>query len=118
MRHRKTVKKLNRGHSHRKLMLAGQVKTLIEQGKLDTTLARAKESARLAERLVTLSKADSVHTRRRAFRVLQDGELVDKLFDQLAPRYEGRPGGYTRVLKLGPRRGDGAEMARVLWVED
>lgn len=118
MRHRKSFRKLNRKHSHRKLMLASQVKTLIEHGKVDTTVARAKESARLAERMVTLAKKDSTHSRRQAFRIIQDGALVEKLFEELAPRYQQRPGGYTRVLKLGTRQGDGAEMARLMWVED
>lgn len=115
--HRKNFRRLNRDHDHRKLMLATQVKTLIAHGKVDTTLARAKESARLADRIVTLAKQDTVHTRRRAFSVLQDGALVDKLFAELGPRYRERPGGYTRVLKLGARRGDGAELARLMWVD-
>lgn len=118
MRHRKNFRKLNREFQHRKLMLATQVKTLIEYGKIDTTVARAKESARLAERMITLAKKDSQHARRRAFRVIQDGVLVDKLFDELGPKYQDRQGGYTRVLKMGHRLGDGAEMARLMWVED
>lgn len=118
MRHRKNFRKLNRDYAHRKLMLATQVKALIEHGKIDTTVARAKESARLAERMVTLAKVDSIHTRRRAFSVIQSGVLVEKLFEELGPRYKERPGGYTRVLKLGARKGDGAEMARLMWVED
>jgi large subunit ribosomal protein L17 len=117
MRHRKKVRKLNRDHAHRKALLATQVKALIEHGKVDTTVARAKQSARLAERMVTLAKRDSVHARRRAYRVIQHGGLVDKLFEELAPRYQARPGGYTRVLKLGARQGDGAELARLMWVE-
>lgn len=115
--HRKKFRKLNREHDHRKLMLATQVKILIEHGKVDTTVARARESARLAERIVTLAKRDSIHTRRRAFSVLQDGALVEKLFTELGPRYKERPGGCTRVLKLGSRRGDGAELARLMWVD-
>lgn len=117
MRHRKNFRHLNRAHSHRKALLATQVKTLIEHGKIDTTVARAKESARLAERMITLAKKDSTHARRRAFGVFQDGRFVEKLFDELAPRYKDRQGGYTRVLKLGSRQGDGAEMARLMWVE-
>lgn len=117
MYHRKKFRKLNRLSAHRKLMLAGQVKVLFERGKVDTTLARAKESARLAERLITLAKSDTVHRRRRAFRVLQDGPLVKKLFEELGPRYRERPGGYTRVLKLDERRGDGAPLARLMLVE-
>lgn len=117
MRHRKNFRHLNRTHSQRKALLATQVKTLIEHGKIDTTIARAKESARLAERMITLAKKDSTHARRRAFRVFQDGKFVEKLFDELGPRYKDRQGGYTRVLKLGSRQGDGAEMARLMWVE-
>jgi large subunit ribosomal protein L17 len=118
MRHRKGFRKLNRVATTRKAMLASQVKTLIEHGKVDTTIARAKESQRLAERMVTLAKQDTVHTRRRAFRIINNGELLERLFGELGPRYLDRPGGYTRVLKLGSRKGDGAEMARLMWVEE
>jgi large subunit ribosomal protein L17 len=117
MRHLKKHRKLGRVASHRKLMLAGQVKALIAHGKVDTTLARAKESKILAEKLVTWAKRGDTHARRQAFRILQDKEAVKKLFEEIAPRYGDRPGGYTRVLKLPPRVGDGAEMARLMWVE-
>jgi len=116
MRHRKKFRKLGRVASHRRLMLAGQVKALIAHGKVDTTLARAKESKILAEKLVTWAKQGDTHARRQAFRVLQDKEAVKKLFEEIGPRYQDREGGYTRVLKLPPRKGDGAEMARLMWV--
>jgi len=117
MRHLKKGRKLGRVASHRKLMLAGQVKALIAHGKVDTTLARAKESRVLAEKLVSWAKRGDMHARRQAFRILQDKEAVKKLFEEIAPRYQDRQGGYTRVLKLPPRVGDGAEMARLMWVE-
>ncbi len=117
MRHRKSFRKLNRVAAHRKLMLAGQVKALIAHGKVDTTVARAKESRVIAERLVTWAKQGDTHAHRQAFRVLQNKEAVKRLFEEIGPRYQERPGGYTRVLKLPPRRGDGAEMARLMWVE-
>ncbi len=116
MRHQKKFRKLNRVASHRRLMLAGQVKALILHGKVDTTVARAKESRILAERLITWAKQGDVHARRQALRVLQDKDLVKKLFEELGPRYQDRQGGCTRVLKLPPRLGDGAEMARLMWV--
>jgi len=116
MRHRKKFRKLGRVASHRKLMLAGQVKALIAHGKVDTTVARAKESKILAEKLVTWAKQGDMHARRQAFRLLQDKEAVKKLFEEIGPRYQERQGGYTRVLKLPPRKGDGAEMARLMWV--
>jgi large subunit ribosomal protein L17 len=117
MRHGKRFRKLNRVASHRKLMLAGQVKALIAHGKVDTTVARAKESQVVAERLVTWAKQGDTHARRQAFRVLQDKAAVKKLFEEIEPRYRERQGGYTRVLKLPPRRGDGADMARLMWVD-
>lgn len=116
MRHRKKFRKLNRVASHRKLMLAGQVKALILHGKVDTTVTRAKESRILADKLITWAKQGDIQARRQAMRILQDPELVKKLFGEIAPRYQDRLGGYTRVLKLPPRLGDGAEMARLLFV--
>ncbi|OGF53017.1 MAG: 50S ribosomal protein L17 [Candidatus Fraserbacteria bacterium RBG_16_55_9] len=116
MRHRKKFRKLNRTASHRKLMLASQVKALIAHGKVDTTVTRAKESRIMAEKLITWAKQGDVHARRQVFRVLQDKDIIKKLFDEIGPRYQDRQGGYTRVLKLPPRLGDGAEMARLTWV--
>ena len=117
MRHMKPHRKLGRRYSHRKLMLAGQVKALIEHGKVDTTEARAKESRRLAERCVTWAKKGDMAARRQAFKVLQDKEAVARLFDEIGPKFEDRHGGYTRVLKLPPRQGDGSQMARLMWTE-
>lgn len=117
MRHMKGHRKLGRRHSHRRLMLASQVKALIEHGKVDTTEARAKESRRLADRCVTWAKKGDMAARREAFKVLQDKQAVERLFEEIGPKFEDRQGGYTRVLKLPPRRGDGSEMARLTWVE-
>jgi large subunit ribosomal protein L17 len=116
MWHRKKFRKLNRAPAHRKTLLANIVKELIEHGKVDTTVARAKESARLAERLITWAKRNDLHARRLVFSVLQDPDLTDKLFSDIAPKFAGRAGGYTRVLKLPPRQGDGADLARLMWV--
>ncbi|HED04554.1 MAG TPA: 50S ribosomal protein L17 [Candidatus Fraserbacteria bacterium] len=116
MRHRKGFRKLNRAPAHRKLMIAGQVKTLFTHGKIDTTVARAKETQKLAERLVSRAKAGDLHSRRQAFKVLQDKKVVTKLFEEIGPKYQNREGGYTRVLKLPPRLGDGAEQARLSFV--
>jgi len=117
MRHMKGHRKLGRQHSHRKLMLAGQVKALIEHGKVDTTEARAKESRRLADKCVTWAKKGDMAAQREAFKLLQDKDVVARLFDEIGPKFEDRQGGYTRVLKLPPRRGDGSQMARLTWVE-
>ncbi len=117
MKHMKGHRKLGRPHAHRHLMLASQVKALIEHGKVDTTEARAKESRRLAERCVTWAKKGDTAARREAFKVLQDKEAVERLFDEIGPKFENRQGGYTRVLKLPPRHGDGSAMARVMWTE-
>lgn len=116
MWHRKKLRKLNRDPEHRRLMLANLVKELIDHGKVDTTVARAKESARLAERLITWAKRNDLHARRLAFSILQDPTLTDKLFDEVGPKFQGRAGGYTRILKLPPRQGDGADLARLTWV--
>ncbi|MCX8103104.1 MAG: 50S ribosomal protein L17 [Candidatus Bipolaricaulota bacterium] len=116
MWHQKKFRKLNRAPEHRKALLANIVKELIDHGKVDTTVARAKEGARLAERLITWAKRNDLHARRLAFSVLQDPDLTDKLFTELGPKFAGRTGGYTRVLKLPPRQGDGADLARLMWV--
>ena len=116
MRHRKKFRKLGRISGYRKLMMAGQVKILIEHGKLDTTVHRAKESAIMADKMVTWAKRGDMHARRLAFRILQDKKMVAKLFAEVGPRFKDREGGYTRVLRIPPRTGDGAEMARLMWV--
>jgi large subunit ribosomal protein L17 len=110
-------RKLGRTSSHRKAMFRNQLASLIDNERIITTLPKAKELRPLAEKLITLAKNDSVHTRRQAFQQVQNDALVAKLFDTLGPRFSTRPGGYTRILKLGARRGDAAEMAILELVE-
>ena len=117
MRHRHNVEKLGMVRSHRKSVLANLAAALIMNERVDTTFARAKASQRFSERLITLARRGDLHARRIAFSRIRDKAAVAKLFDELGPRFKERPGGYTRVLKLGPRRGDGAEMARIMLVE-
>ena len=117
MRHRKKVPKLGRTASHRDAMLRNLATDLLRHEKVRTTLAKAKAVRRVADRMVTLGKRDTLHARRRAARTILDPEVVRKLFDELAPRYAERPGGYTRVLRLATRAGDHAEMAIVEMVE-
>ncbi len=111
MRHAKRNQRLSRPSEHRAALLNGLVKGLIVHGQIKTTHARAKEAQRVAERLVTLGKEGSIHSRRRAFRLLQDRALVAQLFMEVAPRFVDVRGGYTRVLRLNHRRGDGAQRA-------
>ena len=111
MRHAKLNQRLSKPSDHREAMVDNLVKSLIEHGQIRTTHARAKVAQRLADRLVTLGKDGSIHARRRAFRVLQNRTLVHALFVDIAPRFVDTPGGYTRVLRLGYRRGDGAQQA-------
>ena len=110
-------RKLGRTSSHRNAMFRNQLASLIDNERIITTLPKAKELRPLAEKLITLAKNDSVHTRRQAFQQIPDNELVSKLFDTLGPRFSTRPGGYTRIMKLGARRGDAAEMAILELVE-
>lgn len=110
-------RKLGRTSSHRKAMFRNQLASLIDNERIITTLPKAKELRPLAEKLITLAKNDSVHTRRQAFEQVPDNALIAKLFDTLGPRFSTRPGGYTRILKLGARRGDAAEMAILELVE-
>jgi len=111
MRHAKRNQRLSRPSEHRRAILDNLVRELVVHGQIHTTLARAKEAQRLADRLVTLGKDGSIHARRRAFRVLQDRTLVGQLFTNIAPRFTDTPGGYTRVMRLALRRGDGAQQA-------
>jgi large subunit ribosomal protein L17 len=110
-------RKLGRTSSHRKAMFRNQLASLIDNERIITTLPKAKELRPLAEKLITLAKNDSVHARRQAARQVPDDLLIAKLFDTLGPRFSTRPGGYTRILKLGARRGDAAEMAILELVE-
>jgi large subunit ribosomal protein L17 len=111
MRHACDHRKLRRNPSHRKAMLRNLMNSLVRSERLVTTVARAKELRRLADRLITLGKADTLHSRRRVFQILSDKRTTDKLFSGLAARFDGRNGGYTRIMRTGYRVGDGAEMA-------
>ncbi|OUU75582.1 MAG: 50S ribosomal protein L17 [Methylococcaceae bacterium TMED69] len=113
MRHKKSGRKLNMDSSKRKLMFRNLAVSLFENEMIKTTLARAKELRRVVEPLITLSKLDSVARRRQAFSTLRNNDSVKKLFDTIGPKYIDRPGGYTRILKCGPRAGDNAPMAYV-----
>lgn len=117
MRHRKAGRKLNRTSSHRKAMMRNMAASLFTHELIRTTLPKAKELREVAEPLITLSKEDSVARRRLAFARLRDREVVTKLFNDLGPRYQGRPGGYLRILKCGFRAGDSAPMAYVELVD-
>ena len=117
MRHRKSGRKFNRTSAHRKSMFRNMTASLVEHELIKTTLPKAKELRRVAEPLITLAKSDSVANRRLAFARLRDKDAVAKLFNELGPRYEARPGGYLRILKCGFRAGDNAPMAYVELVD-
>ena len=117
MRHRQSGRKLNRNSSHRKAMFSNMAASLMRHEVIKTTLPKAKELRRVAEPLITMAKSDSVHKRRLAFARLRDREVVTKLFNELGPRYQSRPGGYLRILKTGFRAGDKAPMALVELVD-
>ncbi len=104
-------RKLGRRADHRDGMLRNQVQSLIENGKITTTVTRAKETRKVAEKMITLGKRGDLHSRRKAMAYIYKKDVVEKLFDEIGPRYAEREGGYTRILKLGPRRGDSTEMA-------
>ena len=111
MRHRKTRHKLSRTSAHRKALLRNLCKEVIDHERIKTTEAKAKAVKPEVEKLITLAKRGDLHARRQALATLgQDKFVVYKLFEEVAPRYTGRPGGYTRILKLGPRRSDSTEM--------
>ena len=117
MRHRKSGRHLNRTSSHRKAMFKNMSVSLFEHELIKTTLPKAKELRRVAEPLITLAKEDSVANRRLAFARTRSKEAVGKLFNELGPRYEARPGGYIRIMKCGFRPGDNAPMAYVELVD-
>jgi large subunit ribosomal protein L17 len=117
MRHGYANRKLGRTSSHRNAMFRNQLASLIASERIITTLPKAKELRPIAEKLITLAKNDSVHARRQAARQVPDDALIAKLFDTIGPRFSARPGGYTRIMKLGARRGDAAEMAILELVE-
>lgn len=111
MRHRKAGRKLGRTTSHRKALLRNMVTDLLDKERVITTVPKAKELRRFTEKMITLGKRESLHARRRALAVIRRKEVVQKLFEDLAPRYAERRGGYTRIMRLGARRGDAAELA-------
>jgi large subunit ribosomal protein L17 len=117
MRHRKAGRQLNRNSSHRKAMFRNMAASLFEHELIKTTLPKAKELRRVAEPLITMAKEDSVSKRRLAFARLRSDSAVGKLFSELGPRYQDRPGGYLRILKCGYRPGDRAPMAFVELVD-
>ncbi len=111
------TRKLGRPTAHRKAMLRGMVTLLLENGQVETTLTRAKEVRSVAEKMITLGKKNTLASRRAALPYITKGDVVTKVFSGLAPLYENRNGGYTQIFKLGPRRGDGAEMAIIKLVD-
>jgi large subunit ribosomal protein L17 len=111
MRHRNAFRKLNRTATHRSALFASLASALIKHEQIVTTLPKAKDLRRVADRLITLAKRGDLHARRLAFARIRDEAMVAKLFDTLGPRYAERPGGYTRVMKAGFRYGDSAPMA-------
>ena len=117
MRHRMGGRKLNRTSSHRKAMLSNMAVALLDHEQITTTLPKAKELRRVAEKMITLGKRGNLHARRRAYAFLRDNEMVAKLFGALAERYKDRHGGYTRVLKKGFRYGDSTPMAIIEFVD-
>ena len=117
MRHQKKTLKLGRTAEHRKALLANQVCSLIVHRRIKTTLAKAKAVRPLAERMVTLGKNGSLHARRNALSILRQKDAVKRLFDDIAQKSTNRNGGYTRIVKLGPRKSDSAPMAFLEWVD-
>ena len=117
MRHQKNTVKLGRTAEHRKALLANQVCSLIEHSRIKTTLAKAKAVRPFAEKMLTLGKRGTLHDRRNAISYLHNTGMVKKLFEEVAPRSSGRHGGYTRIIKLGPRMSDSAPMAYIEWVD-
>jgi len=117
MRHRKLKCKLNRTPSHRKAMLRNMTASIIEHGRIRTTVHKAKEVRKMVDHVITLAKKEDLHARRQVIKLIPDKQLVTKLFSELAPRYQSRAGGFTRIYRLGPRRGDAAEMAVIELVD-
>ena len=112
------TRKLGRTTAHRKAMLRGMVTLLLENGQIETTLTRAKEVRSMAEKMITLGKKNTLASRRAALAYITKEDVVSKLFNEIAPKYESRQGGYTQIFKMGPRRGDAAEMAIVKLVAE
>jgi len=113
MRHRKSGRKLGRTSSHRKALFSNQATALSEHEQIRTTLPKCKELRRVVEKLITLAKRSDLHARRQAAKMIHDHIVLQKLFNDIGPRYEGRNGGYTRIIRGELRRGDGAQMAYI-----
>src|SRR5262250_1500245 len=113
MRHLKSGRKLSRSSSHRWALMRNLITSLLREEKIRTTDPKAKELRRWADRVITLGKQGSLHARRQALRMVQDKTVVRKLFDTIAPRFKDRPGGYTRIIKIGWRRGDAAPISLI-----
>jgi large subunit ribosomal protein L17 len=111
VRHRKSGRKLGRDASHRKALYANLTGQLIEHGRIKTTIAKAKEVRPIAEQMITLGRRGGVHSRRQALKFLRSQDVVHKLFSDVGPRFKDREGGYSRIVRIGPRLGDAAEMA-------
>ena len=118
MRHRRRTRRLGCKTAHRKAMLGNMVTSLLRHGRIVTTVPRAKEVRRVADKMVTLAKRSSLHARRQAFSVIRDRKVVSKLFDKWGQEFADRNGGYTRIVRIGPRRGDAAMMSVVELVTD
>ena len=104
------TRKLGRPTDHRKAMLRGMVTFLLENGQIETTVTRAKEVRAVAEKMITIAKSDDLHSKRQVLAYVTKESVAKKLFDEIAPKYADRKGGYTQIVKIGPRRGDAAEM--------
>ena len=111
MRHQRSGKKLGRDSAHRRALYANLAGALIEHGRVRTTVAKAKAVRPIAEQMITLGRRGDLHARRQALAYLRSQDVVHKLFSDVGPRFSDRPGGYSRIIKLGPRQGDAAEMA-------
>ena len=105
------ARKLGRTTDHRKAMLRAMVTFLLENGKIETTVTRAKEVRAMTEKMITIAKADDLHSKRQVYSYITKESVAKKVMDEIAPKYADRNGGYTRIIKIGPRRGDAAEMA-------
>ncbi len=118
MRHKVALKKLNKTPAHRKAMIRNMLIALFREKRIKTTLAKAKVLRRFAEKCITRAKKDTVHNRRVIAKWVQDKMVLNSLFTELSPMYKERKGGYTRIVKIGPRRGDGAETAYIMLIEE
>jgi len=118
MRHNKSGRRLGRNSSHRSAMMRNMVTSLLAHEKITTTDCRAKELRKVAEKMITLGKRGDLHARRQVLQIVRDRKVVAKLFERLAPRYQDRPGGYTRIIKLGNRLGDNASQSIIEFVQE